>query len=411
MKILGLVWAASIVNQPLPMVSAMPTDDHDHQFQHQELLPEVDAALLESLTHLYHWVLEDIEPVAAFRGYGANLSSLASGLKNMTLEFEGSDEEAQFSPLSPAISTGLTSIEPPVTQSLVSSEAGSLAVNDQWHGWNAVAAVRIVEAGPIAVSETMASEAISHADASCIADPQVDFKASPIAIAASPKVQIWVHDHFVGEVAGQVAAQPIADKLRSLIKDNRLDPNHLQPVVGSNFVGVRHGDDILFIVDETMRSHPEVPALVIATQWINNLRMTFDAVPLEPVHVHMAVEGLRTTSQELYGTASWYGPGFHGRITANGERFNENALTAAHKTLPFNTRLKVTNRLNGQSVIVRINDRGPYIGDRSLDLSKAAARCLGSVGKGVVPYEATTLESIPKSQLDTLKTALLPSDF
>lgn len=72
------------------------------------------------------------------------------------------------------------------------------------------------------------------------------------------------------------------------------------------------------------------------------------------------------------GIASWYGPGFQGRKTANGERFNTHEMTAAHKTLPFNTLLKVTNLENGVSTIVRINDRGPYVRGRIIDLSNAA---------------------------------------
>src|SRR5438045_7556393 len=77
------------------------------------------------------------------------------------------------------------------------------------------------------------------------------------------------------------------------------------------------------------------------------------------------------------GTASWYGPGFHGKRTANGERFNTHALTAAHKTLPFGTQLRVTNERTGKSVVVRINDRGPYAHSRVIDLSKAAADAVG----------------------------------
>jgi rare lipoprotein A len=80
------------------------------------------------------------------------------------------------------------------------------------------------------------------------------------------------------------------------------------------------------------------------------------------------------------GIASWYGPGFHGRTTANGERFNTHALTAAHRTLPFGTKVRVTNRNNGRSVVVRINDRGPYVGGRVIDLSNASARALGMSG-------------------------------
>src|SRR3954463_8034040 len=74
------------------------------------------------------------------------------------------------------------------------------------------------------------------------------------------------------------------------------------------------------------------------------------------------------------GVASWYGPGFHGKKTANGERFNTHDLTAAHKTLPFGTKVRVTNEQTGKSVVVRINDRGPYAHGRVIDLSKGRRR-------------------------------------
>lgn len=82
--------------------------------------------------------------------------------------------------------------------------------------------------------------------------------------------------------------------------------------------------------------------------------------------------------------ASWYGPRFHGRLTANGEIYDQMAFTAAHKTMPFGTLLKLTNPKNQKIVIVRINDRGPYIGGRELDLSKGAALALGMVKRGIV---------------------------
>jgi peptidoglycan lytic transglycosylase len=82
-------------------------------------------------------------------------------------------------------------------------------------------------------------------------------------------------------------------------------------------------------------------------------------------------------------TASWYGPRFHGRLTANGEIYDQLAFTAAHKKLKFGTLLKLTNLRNDKSIIVRINDRGPYISGRQLDLSKAAALSLGMVERGV----------------------------
>lgn len=83
------------------------------------------------------------------------------------------------------------------------------------------------------------------------------------------------------------------------------------------------------------------------------------------------------------GEASWYGPGFNGRTAASGEVFNQDALTAAHRSLPFGTRVRVQNLTNGRSVEVEINDRGPYAGGRVIDLSQAAAERIGMVQSGV----------------------------
>lgn len=74
-----------------------------------------------------------------------------------------------------------------------------------------------------------------------------------------------------------------------------------------------------------------------------------------------------------------------GQVTADGEQFDPNAFTAAHKTLPFNTRVRVTNPANGESVVVRINDRGPFVSGRCLDLSRAAFEAIASLGTGVLP--------------------------
>lgn len=92
-------------------------------------------------------------------------------------------------------------------------------------------------------------------------------------------------------------------------------------------------------------------------------------------HVHA-----RKPQHKLTGIASWYGPRFHGRKTASGERFNQNGLTAAHLTLPLHSKVKVTNLKNQRSVIVTITDRGPYVRKRIIDLSKGAARRLDITG-------------------------------
>ena len=90
--------------------------------------------------------------------------------------------------------------------------------------------------------------------------------------------------------------------------------------------------------------------------------------------------------------ASWYGPRFHGKVTANGEIYDQMAFTAAHKSLRFGTLLKLTNKKNGKSVIVRINDRGPYIPGRQLDVSKAVAMELGMIQNGVARLEVEEIK-------------------
>ena len=91
------------------------------------------------------------------------------------------------------------------------------------------------------------------------------------------------------------------------------------------------------------------------------------------------------------GVASWYGPGFHGRTTANGETYDMNEMTAAHKSLPFDTRVRVVDLDTGKSVIVRINDRGPFVAGRIIDLSYAAAQALGMEKRGTARVELQIL--------------------
>lgn len=91
------------------------------------------------------------------------------------------------------------------------------------------------------------------------------------------------------------------------------------------------------------------------------------------------------------GEAAWYGGKFHGRLTASGERFDMHALTAAHRTLPFGTRVRVENLRNGRSVVVRITDRGPFTPRRIIDLSRGAAEALDMIRSGVAPVRIQVL--------------------
>lgn len=99
------------------------------------------------------------------------------------------------------------------------------------------------------------------------------------------------------------------------------------------------------------------------------------------------------------GEASWYGRPFHGRFTASGEVYDMNDLTAAHPSLPFGTRIRVENLDNGRSVVVRVNDRGPFVEDRVLDLSRKAAEELGMIGPGTARVRITVVEVPPPRTL------------
>ena len=99
-----------------------------------------------------------------------------------------------------------------------------------------------------------------------------------------------------------------------------------------------------------------------------------------------------------YGNASWYGSRFQGRKTSNGEKFNKRKLTAAHPYLPFDTQVKVTNLKNKKSVVVRINDRGPFIGDRIIDLSEEAAKKIDARKEGISYIKLQVLTPLVQSQ-------------
>lgn len=97
------------------------------------------------------------------------------------------------------------------------------------------------------------------------------------------------------------------------------------------------------------------------------------------------------------GNVSWYGPGFDGKLTASGERFNMMKLTAAHLKLPFNTKVLVEDPRTGNTVVVRVNDRGPYHAKRVMDLSKGGATKLGTISHGVVYVDCMILDDDKKS--------------
>ena len=226
--------------------------------------------------------------------------------------------------------------------------------------------------------------------------------------------QVWVKDHLVAEVASQQTANLLAEKFRDLLHESDLDWSALQPAIVNGLPAAKAGDEILFTVEDALVSPSNQPPpnyanQKLAVEWVNNLRVALGKAPLTIISAEEQPQPiLKKTEKRFKGTASWYGPYFHGRLTATGEIFNQNELTAAHPSLPFDTYLQVRNLLNDKTVVVRVNDRGPYIGNRSLDLSREAARRLDSETIGVIPYEAVIMVPITLEDTELPPTSHAP---
>lgn len=195
-------------------------------------------------------------------------------------------------------------------------------------------------------------------------------------------------------------AKIVADRLNQLLQDDTFEAEQ----IAVNWNGknrtysITAKDEVLVTIDEnTILPDTTKNRTKDALQMTNRLRRLLgDAEPIseidgKPIEKPGAGESPKVRSQAK-GVASWYGPGFHGRRTSNGERYNQYSLTAAHRSLPFGTRVRVTNLRNGKSVIVRINDRGPFSHGRIIDLSAGAAQAVGLKSSGVGKVQLEVLD-------------------
>ncbi|MEQ8757198.1 MAG: septal ring lytic transglycosylase RlpA family protein [Coleofasciculus sp. G1-WW12-02] len=196
-------------------------------------------------------------------------------------------------------------------------------------------------------------------------------------------------------------ATAVAAQLNQLHRDNiNADAIAVRWNEGCNCYSIKVNDQELVQVNEnTILPDTTQNLAEDALQATNRLRRLMgNAPPIreiegKPTAQTIAQVAIGSVRFQVKGIASWYGPGFHGNRSASGERFNQNALTAAHRSLPFGTNVRVTNLNNGRSVIVRINDRGPYARGRVIDLSAAAARVLGLLRTGVAPVQIEVLDN------------------
>ncbi len=208
----------------------------------------------------------------------------------------------------------------------------------------------------------------------------------------SSSYEVWVNNSFVARLPDQITAESLQKRLQQLVTSPTVQPTKLRPGLVDKTPSLMIGNRLLFAINRQLSDELGRSGDILALEWTNNLRIAFHTKPLTLLQGQMEMYGLQSSRTKISGIASWYGGYFHGRQTANGEIYNQDDFTVAHRTLPFNTFLKVTNLQNNKSVIVRVNDRGPYIAPRNLDLSRTAARCLGSEHIGVVAYQAVILQ-------------------
>lgn len=213
--------------------------------------------------------------------------------------------------------------------------------------------------------------------------------------------QVWLKNQVIGQFPQQeqaeLMAQRLKQSLRSLSKQ-ALKSVSVEATLAQGIPVLKIGDRLLFTVDDQLGTDLNRNPELITIEWSNNLRTALGKTALPLAEAQSRMHRLVETAKTFQGKASWYGTIFHGRQTAMGETYDKHELTAAHPTLPFNTYLKIKNRKNGHSVIVKVNDRGPYVADRSLDLSQEAARCLNSEKAGIVPFEAVVMQSSSAQQ-------------
>lgn len=268
------------------------------------------------------------------------------------------------------------------------------ARSQNWKSWGAIADIQVTLV-KVSAQQAKAENAPWAAPLiePCLPAAQRDLQAGALRYRLSFKHKT------LGYVADKDRAFLLAQQIQRLIRQADFESEAIapsrslsQPTEDSNDFLVTAGDQPLFSIDEAMAEDIGYSKEWAAVAWANNLRIALEADPLSVGDAQMTLQNLQPSALDLSGEASWYGPYFHGRPTANGETYNQNELSVAHKSLPFGTQLKVRNLTNDKTVVVRVNDRGPYVGDRSLDLSKAAAECLGSDQTGVIPYEAVILQ-------------------
>lgn len=197
-----------------------------------------------------------------------------------------------------------------------------------------------------------------------------------------------------GSNAASEEADDLAAELQDIVSDKNFDPALLLPAKDGDKAAIKLGaQTACSFVPMTGKGKCESgQSLETSLKVVNGLRLALGA-PVLPNNLPDLSDKNAIANAGFSGQASWYGPKFHGRKTSDGSRFDMEKMTAAHKTLPFGTKLLVMNRKTGDSCVVSVNDRGPFIGNRVLDLSRGAARKLNMLGAGVAMVDCVIIGS------------------
>lgn len=237
---------------------------------------------------------------------------------------------------------------------------------------------------PVMLHAAPATGAVLLAHAEVRLPPRLRWEPS------SEGTRVYLDENELFTLVGDdgVKAARLSYRLNLLHRQGALRSDRVTPGRKGDRYVVRVGPMEVLEIDEGFAFRQGEAASTLTLSYVNALREALGGLPIQV----QASRGMLPGSRSDEGQASWYGGRFHGRRTANGERFDMHAQTAAHRTLPFGTLLLVTNLSNGKATLVRVTDRGPYAHGRSLDVSWAAAEALGMVHSGVARVRYTILE-------------------
>jgi len=280
-------------------------------------------------------------------------------------------------------------------------------------------ALCLIAAGPIAAA---GAATVSDVEPEIVASSWSDEANRCAAVTLNGKelFRFNAASDKIGEVAIEDKAEDLASKLDQLVKSKKFNPDKLYPVkVKDGVILKTDGIDLLKFSNSELANSTilgqsalidardldskvvDAKSLEYGLKLTNVIRTAFGVKALPMSFLKLAeltarhsfddLTAIAKATEHFSGNASWYGPHFHGHKTSDGHIFNQDGLTAAHRSLPFGTKLLVTNRRTGDSCVVKVNDRGPFIGGRVIDLSKGAARQLNMLGSGVAMVDCIVI--------------------